>query len=501
MEEYISDNSLYIRSKNNSMINRKMIGRVLGMLLFIELGMFLLCAGVSAGYGESDYKYFLYTCIINAVVGGLLLLYGRGAENKMSRRDGYCVVTLSWVFFTFFGMLPFYFSGSIDTITNAFFETMSGFTTTGATILDDIESLSHGMLFWRSLTQWIGGLGIVFFTIAILPIFTTGGVQLFSAESTGVTHDRTHPKINVMAKWLWTIYLVLTVSETVLLMFGGMSLFDAICQSFATTATGGYSTKQNSISYWNSPYIEYVVAIFMIVSSINFSLFLMCLKGKVGRLFKDEELHWFLASVGILTFLITLALVFQNHYDWELAFRKALFQVSTVHTSCGFATDDYNMWPPFTWLLLIYTMVAGGCAGSTAGGVKNVRLLLLLRNVKNEFHRLMHPRAVLPVKMNRMAVSQRTLATVMTFVFFYFVCIFLCWLALMCMGIGLEESFGLSVSSIGNVGPGLGAFGPAFSWSALPDLAKWLLSFMMLIGRLELFGVLLLLTPSFWDRR
>ena len=214
------------------MINRKMIGRVLGMLLFIELGMFLLCAGVS---------------------------------------------------FTFFGMLPFYFSGSIDTITNAFFETMSGFTTTGATILDDIESLSHGMLFWRSLTQWIGGLGIVFFTIAILPIFTTGGVQLFSAESTGVTHDRTHPKINVMAKWLWTIYLVLTISETVLLMFGGMSLFDAICQSFATTATGGYSTKQNSISYWNSPYIEYVVAIFMIVSSINFFLFLMCLKGKVSR--------------------------------------------------------------------------------------------------------------------------------------------------------------------------------------------------------------------------
>ena len=203
-----------------------------------------------------------------------------------------------------------------------------------------IESLSHGMLFWRSLTQWIGGLGIVFFTIAILPIFTTGGVQLFSAETTGVTHDRTHPKINVMAKWLWTVYLILTVSETILLMFGGMDLFDAICQSFATTATGGYSTKQNSISYWNSPYIEYVVAIFMIISSINFSLFLMCLKGKVGRLFKDEETHWFLGSVGILTLLITLALVFQNNYGWELAFRKSLFQVATVHTSCGFATDE-----------------------------------------------------------------------------------------------------------------------------------------------------------------
>ena len=239
----------------------------------------------------------------------------------------------------------------------------------------------------------------------------------------------------------------------------------------------------------------------MILSGINFSLYFMCMKGRCGQLFKDGELRLYLISIGAVTLIITGALYWYNNYGLEEAFRKSLFQVASIHTSCGFATDDYNMWPPFTWLLLIYTMVAGGCAGSTAGGVKNVRLLLLLRNVKNEFHRLMHPRAVLPVKMNRMAVSQRTLATVMTFVFFYFVCIFLCWLALMCMGIGLEESFGLSVSSIGNVGPGLGAFGPAFSWSALPDLAKWLLSFMMLIGRLELFGVLLLLTPSFWERR
>ena len=501
MEEYISDNSLYIRSKNNSMINRKMIGRVLGMLLFIELGMFLLCAGVSAGYGESDYKYFLYTCIINAVVGGLLLLYGRGAENKMSRRDGYCVVTLSWVFFTFFGMLPFYFSGSIDTITNAFFETMSGFTTTGATILDDIESLSHGMLFWRSLTQWIGGLGIVFFTIAILPIFTTGGVQLFSAESTGVTHDRTHPKINVMAKWLWTIYLVLTVSETVLLMFGGMSLFDAICQSFATTATGGYSTKQNSISYWNSPYIEYVVAIFMIVSSINFSLFLMCLKGKVGRLFKDEELHWFLVSVGILTFLITLALVFQNHYDWELAFRKALFQVSTVHTSCGFATDDYNMWPPFTWLLLFIAMLSGGCTGSTSGGIKNMRLLIVARAIRNEFKHLLHPNAVLPVRINKQTVSSSIVTTVLIFFAFYLVLILIGWTALLFLGVGFSESVSTVISSIGNAGPGLGTCGPAYSWNSLPDLAKWILSFLMLVGRLELFSVLLLFYPGFWKNR
>jgi len=371
-----------------------MIGRVLGVLLFIEAGMFVLCSGISVVYGESDYKYFLYTVGINLLSGALLMFYGRGAENRLSRRDGYCIVTLSWVFFTLFGMLPFYLSGSIDSLTNAFFETMSGFTTTGATILDDIESLSHGMLFWRSLTQWIGGLGIVFFTIAVLPVFTSGGVQLFSAESTGVIHDRTHPKINVMAKWLWTVYLILTLAETILLMLGGMSLFDAVCQSFATTATGGYSTKQASISYWNSPFIEYVVAIFMLLSGVNFALFLMCLRGKVSRLLRDEELRWFLGSVAILTFLITFALVFQNHYDWETAFRKSLFQVATAHTSCGFATDDYNLWPAFTWLLLLIAMLSGGCTGSTSGGIKNMRLLIIARSIRNEFKHLLHPNAV-----------------------------------------------------------------------------------------------------------
>ena len=594
MEDFLSTAVNVTANRGNSLINRKMILRILGILLFMEAMMFLACAGVSLCYGEEDYIYFIYTILINMAVGSGLILLGRGAENRVTRRDGYCIVAFTWLLFTGFGMLPFYISGSIPSVTDAFFETMSGFTTTGATILDDIEALSHGMLFWRSFSQWIGGLGIVFFTIAVLPIFGVGNQVLFSAEATGVTHDKIHPKISVMAQCLWTVYLVLTVAEIVLLLIGGMDLFDAACHAFSTTATGGYSTKQASVAYWNSPFIEYVIAIFMILSGINFSLYFMCMKGRCGQLFKDGELrlylisigavtliitgalYWYnnygleeafrkslfqvasihtscgfatddynmwppftwllliytmvaggcagstaggvknvrllllfkdgelrlyLISIGAVTLIITGALYWYNNYGLEEAFRKSLFQVASIHTSCGFATDDYNMWPPFTWLLLIYTMVAGGCAGSTAGGVKNVRLLLLLRNVKNEFHRLMHPRAVLPVKMNRMAVSQRTLATVMTFVFFYFVCIFLCWLALMCMGIGLEEAFGLSVSSIGNVGPGLGAFGPAFSWSALPDLAKWLLSFMMLIGRLELFGVLLLLTPSFWDRR
>lgn len=497
MEEYLSTD-IYVSKRNNSLINGKMIGRVLGVLLFIEAGMFVLCSGISVVYGESDYKYFLYTVGINLLSGALLMFYGRGAENRLSRRDGYCIVTLSWVFFTLFGMLPFYLSGSIDSLTNAFFETMSGFTTTGATILDDIESLSHGMLFWRSLTQWIGGLGIVFFTIAVLPVFTSGGVQLFSAESTGVTHDRTHPKINVMAKWLWTVYLILTLAETILLMLGGMNLFDAVCQSFATTATGGYSTKQASISYWNSPFIEYVVAIFMLLSGVNFALFLMCLRGKVSRLLRDEELRWFLGSVAILTFLITLALVFQNHYDWETAFRKSLFQVATAHTSCGFATDDYNLWPAFTWMLLLIAMLSGGCTGSTSGGIKNMRLLIIARSIRNEFKHLLHPNAVLPVRVNKQTVSPSIVSTVGMFFAFYLIIVILGWAVLLFLGVGFSESIGTVISSIGNVGPGLGSCGPAYSWNGLPDAAKWVLSFLMLIGRLELFSVLLLFYPGFW---
>ena len=482
------------------MINAKMIARIMGALFFIEAGFLILCSFLAVYYNESDISAFLYSAAITAGAGSIAALAGKNAEKRISRRDGYVIVTLAWVFFSLFGMLPFYLSGYIPTITDAFFETMSGFTTTGATILDDIESLSHGLLFWRSLTQWIGGLGIVFFTIAVLPIFGGGTIQLFSAEAIGVTHDKTHPRIDVMAKWLWMIYAILTIAETVLLMIGGMSFFDAVCHSFSTTATGGYSTKQASVAYWNSPFIEYVIAIFMILSGINFSLYFMCLKGKGKRLFQDDEFRWFMKSVSILTLVITFALVFQNHYDWEKAFRRALFQVATAHTSCGFATDDYNLWPSFTWMLLIFAMLSGGCTGSTSGGIKNMRLMILARNIKNEFKRMLHPRAVLPVRVNRQVISPSIIASVNTFFVFYLFCILAGWILLMFFGVGIIEAMSTVISSLGNVGPGLGAFGPAFSWAALPDAAKWILSFLMLIGRLELFAVLLLFYSGFWER-
>ena len=498
MRDLYNFDEIRANSKKSKYLNFKLVSFILGILLWVEAGLFLLCAGVSVGYGETDYIYFIYTMLINLGIGGAMMLFGRKAEKRMTKREGYCVVSICWILFTLLGMLPFYFSGDIKTITDAFFETMSGFTTTGATILDDIESLSHGLLFWRSLTQWIGGLGIVLFTIALIPVLSGTTQQLFLSEATGVTHDKIHPRTSVMARYLWIIYIVLTLTETVLLMLGGMNLFDAICHSFTTTATGGFSTKQDSVSYFDSAYIEYVISIFMILSGVNFSLYYLALRGKVKHVLHDNELHWFLKSVGILTLVITLALFLTDHYDLEKSFRKALFQVATAHTSCGFATDDYNLWPPFTWMLLMYAMLSGGSTGSTSGGIKNLRLLIIAKNIKNQFKQLLHPRAVLPVRINKEPISTPTIATVYTFVAAYLLCVLAGWTLLMAFGVGLSESMSTVISAMGNVGPGLGSCGPVYSWAHLPDAAKWTLSALMLLGRLEIFGILMLFYKGFW---
>lgn len=499
MEDIFQNNSFLSKKKKDNLINFRTVSYILGILVLVEAGLFAICTLVSAIYHESSYIYFIWSMLINICIGGAMVIAGRQRNKNVSIRDGYCIVSVSWILFTILGMLPFYFSGYIPSITDAFFETMSGFTTTGATILDDIESLPHGLLFWRSFTQWIGGLGIVLFTIALLPLFGGSGQQLFLSEATGVTHDKIHPKIKVMARYLWLIYIGLTILEVIMLLLGGMNLFDSICQSFSTTATGGFSTKQDSISYWNSPYIEYVVSIFMILSGVNFSLYYFALKGKYKKLLNDGELHWFLMSVSTLTVIIAFALYITDYYDIETAFRKALFQVATTHTSCGFATDDYNLWPPFTWMLLIFAMISGGCTGSTSGGVKNLRLMIIYQNIKNQFKQMLHPRAVIPVRVNNGQVSVQTSAMIYTFFITYMICIFIGWTLLMCFGVGLTEAFSTVISAIGNVGPGLGAFGPVFSWSSLPDAAKWTLSALMLIGRLEIFGILLLFYRRFWN--
>ena len=478
-------------------VSYRFVAYLIGLLLAFESMLLLACCCVSIIYGERDLMSFIVSFAVCLSVSAILLVYGRRKKCAMSRNEGYIVVALSWVFFSVFGMVPYLWGGFIPNITDAFFETMSGFTTTGATILDNIESMPHGILFWRSLTQWIGGLGIVCFTIVLLPGFGASSQMLYLSEATGVTHNKLYPKTRVMARYIFMVYILLTAIESALLMAGGMGLFDALCHSMTTTATGGFSTKQESIAYWHSPYMEYVVSIFMLLSAINFSLYIVAFKSKWKKLREFVELKWFACSVGLLTLIISAVLFLNNGYSAEEAFRKSLFQVATCHTSCGFATDDYNLWPPFTWMLLIFAMLSGGCTGSTSGGVKNLRLIIIANCIRNQFRQILHPRAVLPVRVGGL-FDNKLLTTVLVFFAAYLSVAFIGWTLLMAFGVGFTEAMSTVISSMGNVGPGLGSFGPAFSWAALPDAAKWILSSLMLIGRLEIFGFLLIFYRSTW---
>ena len=478
-------------------LSYRFIAHLTGQLLAFESILLLTCCCVSMAYGESDLMAFIISSSVCIAASVMLLVYGRKKENALSRYEAYIVVALSWVFFTIFGMLPYLLGGYIPTVTDAFFETMSGFTTTGATILDNIDSMPHGILFWRSLTQWIGGLGIVCFTIVLLPGFGVSCQMLYLSEATGVTHSKICPKTRVMARYILMVYILLTAIESALLKVGGMGLFDAVCHSMTTTATGGFSTKQESIAYWHSPYIEYVVSLVMLLSAINFSLYIIAVKGRWKQLWQNVELKWFASSVGLLTLIVSVALILSNGYGVEEAFRKSLFQVATCHTSCGFATDDYNLWPPFTWMLLIFAMLSGGCTGSTSGGIKNLRMIIVSHCIRNQFRQILHPRAVLPIKAGSM-LDNKLVTMVLVFIAAYMSVAFVGWTLLMAFGVGFTESMSTVISAMGNVGPGLGSFGPAFSWAALPDGAKWILSSLMLIGRLEIFGFLLIFYRATW---
>lgn len=482
------------------MINFKTIIRIIGILLLLETVMFLVCSSVSFYYRESDMLDFWKAGGITAGIGLLLAALGKGGERQLTRRDGYVLVSFAWVAFSLFGMLPFYIGGYIPDIANAFFETMSGFSSTGATILDDIESLPHGILFWRSMTQWIGGLGIIMFTIAVLPIFGVSGLQVFAAEASGPTHDKVHPRIGITAKWIWSIYAGITALLVGLLMLGGMDWFDSICHAFATTGTGGFSTKQASVAYYKSPYIEYVISIFMFISGINFTLLLLFVNRKFKKFIGNAELKFYFGSVVLFTAVIAIVLYYTSPMGMEESFRKSLFQVISLQTSTGFATDDYMQWTPVLWGLLTIIMLMGACAGSTTGGLKCIRMVILTKVSRNEFKHILHPNAILPVRINKQVISPSIVSTVLAFCFIYIAIIVISTLLMMAMEVGAEESMGCVISSIGNMGPGLGKTGPAYSWNALPDAAKWLLSFLMLLGRLELFTVLLLFTPDFWKR-
>lgn len=484
--------------------NTRMVFRTMGALLLIESVFMALALGVSLWYGEADSGVFLLSTIITLLAGVIGLLVGHRAESRMGEREGYVIVAMVWVVFSAFGLLPYYLSGQVPSLTDAWFESMSGFTTTGATIIPNLDVITHGLLFWRSLTQWIGGMGIIVLSIAILPIFGLNGMQLYAAEVTGLTYEKLSPRIADTAKMMWSIYLLLTATEVAALWLCGMDVFDAICHSFSTIATGGFSTHNNSLEFYDSAAIHYTVTFFMFISGINFVLLIYLLRGKARNFFQDEELRWY--SVAVLVFAIALTLgLYIARPGWtalhmERAFRDSLFTVISSMTSTGYTISDYMYWPIVAWVVIFFLMLTGACAGSTAGGIKWVRLSIIMKNGVAEFQRRIHPNAIVPVKLNDKAVPQQTINNIMAFLIFYVFIIVVTVVIFCASGVNFDESIGAAVSAIGNVGISIGQFGPAGTYAEFPTIAKWVMSFVMLIGRLEIFTVLLLFTKALWRK-
>ncbi|HMM11462.1 MAG TPA: potassium transporter TrkG [Bacteroidales bacterium] len=479
--------------------NFGIIARFLGFLLLIEAA-FMATALIISFLDDTLKEGYLYHAVIATLAAGLFFfMLGSKANRAVGRRDAYLIVSLTWIVTSVFGAMPFYFSGYIPSYTNAYFETISGFSTTGASILTDIEALPRDLLFWRSLTHWLGGMGIIVLSVAVLPILGIGGMQLFMAEMPGVTYDKLHPRITETAKRLWGIYVILTIAQFLLLWAGEMDWFDSACHTFATMATGGFSTRNASIAAFG-PYSQYIIIIFMILAGTNFTLHYFALHGWFGKVWGNEEFRTYLFIIIICTLLIGTNLFLHNAGQPEPLLREVLFTVVSILTTTGFVTTDYLQWPTFLWMVVVMLMFIGGSAGSTGGGIKVIRQSLLLKNSFVEMRRAIHPAAVLPAKYNGKSVPQEIVYKVMAFFLVYILIFAAGVMVLTAMGIDFETSIGASAACLGNIGPGIGKVGPVYHYAFLPDAAKWVLSLLMVLGRLELFTVLMLFSRHFWRK-
>ena len=456
------------------MVNFRIIYKIIGSLLFIEALFMGLCLAVAFTFHEDDALAFIISMLLTFAAGFLFLNYGQHAENTLNRRDAYVVVTAVWVIFSIFGMFPFLIHGSISSLTDAYFETMSGFTTTGATIIDDVERLPHGILFWRSLMQWIGGLGIVFFTIAILPSLVGGSVKIFAAEATGPIKAKMHPRLTTTAKWIWSIYLLLTIGCGLSFWAVGMNWFEATNYSMTTTATGGFAIHNASTEYFHSPSIDYVAILFQFLSGVNFTLlYVSIIKFRILSLFKNTEFKLYLTVVVVATLWIMYLLLTRMDYSLERAFRCALFQVVSFMTTTGMFNDEVGLWPHITWVILGVVMYLGACAGSTSGGFKCIRGVMLLQVVRNNFRQILHPNAVLPVRINGQSIPQSKLVALFAFFVLTILMILITATIMIVSGIDNTNAVTIALSCVGNVGPSLGTqIGPEISWSLLPDYIK-----------------------------
>ncbi|MCB2187095.1 MAG: TrkH family potassium uptake protein [Deltaproteobacteria bacterium] len=465
----------------------------LGLAMLPSLGVALL-------YGEPGWSAFAGGAFLSVILGGAAFFILRQPQaRELSHREGLAIVGLGWLLAGVLGGVPLYLSGDFASFTDAVFESASGFTTTGASVLTNVEAAQKCVLFWRAFTHWLGGMGFIVLSLAILPFVGVGGMQLFKAEVPSPTPDRLAPRIADTAAVLWKVYALLTLAETVLLMFGGLDWFDAVCHAFATLATGGFSTKNASVGHWPSPYVQWVITIFMYLAGINFTLhFLILLQRRWNAWWRDEEFRWYTGiSLGAVV-LITVGLMSGQNLGLEESLRLAAFQTATILTTTGFATVDYSLWPALPLAVLVIMLFIGGSAGSTGGGPKVMRIMVMLKQSGGEFLRLVHPRLVKPVKLGRRTADKNVVNSIWAFLGLYLACFGLTGLGLALLGVDVTTAYTASIACLGNIGPGLGEVGPAGNYAAMPLAGKWLLTLAMLVGRLEIYPLLILLVPEFW---
>ena len=473
--------------------------KVLGNLLVFEALMMIPALLVSIFYGQNDSFAFFISISLTAIVG-LIMSKVKGSYKKIKARDALAVVSIGWLLASFFGSLPFVISGSIPSFVDAFFETISGLTTTGSTLIEDVEVLPKGILLWRSFTHWIGGMGILVFTLAILPTMGISGFQIFKAESPGPTADKIVPRIKDTARILYTTYIAITIIQIIFLVIGGMSLYESVVHTFGTVGTGGYSTRNNSIGAYNSTYIHIVITVFMILSGVNFSLYYALVKGKWKEVIRNGELRLYLGIIFSASILIGLNIYMSNdgYKNIGLAFRDSFFQVSSIITTTGYATTDFDLWPIFSKLILFLLMFVGGCAGSTSGSVKVIRILVLTKLVKRQVAKTFHPNAYIPIKIDGKVVSDDIVTSISSFFILFIIMFVIGILIISFEGLDFESTISAVATSIGNVGPGFGFVGPTRNFSGFSALSKIVLSLLMLMGRLELFTIVALISPKAW---
>lgn len=499
---------LFEQSANRPRIDIKLVFGILGGLIF-GLGIALLIPVLIALiYREASWSAFLITACGAMAAGGVLFATFK-PKYELRIREAFLIVTLTWLLGSLIGAFPFTLSGTLASYTDAVFETMSGFSTTGATIFGgitsdgiqnpDIEQIDKSLLFWRSLSHWMGGMGIIVLTLALLPLLGIGGMQLFQAEYSGSKSDKITPRIQETALLLWTIYVGMTLAQFILLwLHPSMDWFEAVNHAFSTMATGGFSTRNSSVAAFDSVYIDVVVILFMFLAGINFAMHYRLFTGDLKSFLNNREIRFYALLAFLFIFGVSAALWLTDQYPAADALRYGSFQVVSILTTTGFGTDDYALWMPFASFLLFLLFFTGGCAGSTGGGIKMIRLLMIVKNIGREFRQIMHPQAVLPIRFGNRVIDASILKTILVFFLMYLVVFAAGSLVMSLMGYDLISSMGASIASLGNIGPGWGAFGPAENYAQVPYTGKWALIFLMMTGRLELFTVLVIFSPYFW---